>query len=363
MAKRKLPTPTYRSDAATQSTAITSQGKPVIGGWVEVCESTHLRKADVLRFDHNFRTYAIYRTADDMLHASDGLCTHGNAHLADGLVKGNVVECAKHNGRFDVRDGSPVRLPVCVALRTHAVRESDGKVFFSLRSADEHQVNEPPTLTFRVVSNRNVATFSKELVLEPMVETGQLAYRPGDYLQLDIPPYSQTSLRTIAVEQPFAQAWQNHHVYDFVASNPIPCRRNYSFATNPATDKQLRFNVRIATPPRGQDAPAGTGSTYVFGPKAGDTVTAIDPFGEFHIKQSDRELVYLGGGAGMAPLRSHLAYLLESQKSMWRISYWYGARSKQGVFYQEYFEDLAQQNPNFSFHIALSEPEATDEWN
>lgn len=194
MAKRKLPTPTYRSDAATQSTAITSQGKPVIGGWVEVCESTHLRKADVLRFDHNFRTYAIYRTADDMLHASDGLCTHGNAHLADGLVKGNVVECAKHNGRFDVRDGSPVRLPVCVALRTHAVRESDGKVFFSLRSADEHQVNEPPTLTFCVVSNRNVATFSKELVLEPMVETGQLAYRPGDYLQLDIPPYSQTSL-------------------------------------------------------------------------------------------------------------------------------------------------------------------------
>ncbi|MEY4223048.1 MAG: NADH:ubiquinone reductase ((+)-transporting) subunit, partial [Chloroflexota bacterium] len=170
------------------------------------------------------------------------------------------------------------------------------------------------------------------------------------------------SLRTIAVEQPFAQAWQNHHVFDFVASNPIPCRRNYSFATNPAADQQLRFNVRIATPPRGQEAPAGTGSTYVFGLKPGDTVTAIGPFGEFHIKDSERELVYLGGGAGMAPLRSHLAYLLETQKSMRRISYWYGARSKQEIFYQEYFDDLAQKNDNFSFHIALSEPQASDDW-
>ncbi len=360
--KRKLPTPTYRSDAATQSAPITATGKPVVGGWVEVCESTRLLKADVLRFDHNFHTYAIYRTDDNKLYATDGLCTHGNAHLADGMVKGNLVECAKHNGRFDVRDGSPVRLPVCVAMRTHAVRESNGKIFFNLKSGDEYHVKEPPTHTFRVVSNRNVATFIKELVLEPTAGTSQLHYRPGDYLQLDIPPYSQKSLRTIAVEQPFAQAWQNHHVFDFVASNPIPCRRNYSFATNPAADQQLRFNVRIATPPRGQEAPAGTGSTYVFGLKPGDTVTAIGPFGEFHIKESERELVYLGGGAGMAPLRSHLAYLLETQKSMRRISYWYGARSKQEIFYQEYFDDLAQKNDNFSFHIALSEPQESDDW-
>ena len=360
--KRKLPTPTFRAEAATQSTAITADGKPVIGSWVEVCESSRLLKADVLRFDHNYRTYAIYRTEDGKLYATDGLCTHGNAHLADGMVKGNVVECAKHNGRFDVRDGKPVRLPVCVAMRTHAVREDNGKIFFNLKSADEYGVNEPPTHTFRVVSNKNVATFIKELVLEPADATGKIEYRPGDYLQLDIPPYAETKLQGLEIDQPFAQVWQTHHVYDFAAVNHIPCRRNYSFATNPATDKQLRFNVRIATPPRGQEAPAGVGSTYVFGLKPGDTVTAIGPFGEFHISESEREMVYLGGGAGMAPLRSHLSYLLETQHSQRKISYWYGARSRQEIFYQDYFEKLAEQHPNFNFHIALSEPQDADQW-
>ncbi len=360
--KRKLPTPTFPADAAPQSAVITAAGKPVLGGWVEVCDSAKLLKADVIRFDHNHRTYAIYRTADDKLYATDGLCTHGNAHLADGLVKGEVVECAKHNGRFNLRDGQPVRLPVCVALRTHAVRESHGKIYFNLKSGDEYGVNEPPTHTFRVVSNQNVATFIKELVLEPIGETGPLTYQPGDYLQLDIPPYAEKKLGTLEIDPPYAQVWQMHHVYDFAAANPIPCRRNYSFATNPAADRQLRFNVRIATPPRGQEAPAGVGSTYVFGLKPGDTVTAIGPFGEFHIKPSERELVYLGGGAGMAPLRAHLSHLLETEKTTRQISYWYGARSRQEIFYQDYFEDLAARNPNFSFHIALSEPQPADAW-
>ena len=360
--KRKLPTPTFPADAATQSAAITAEGKPVVGGWVEVCDSAKLLKSDVLRFDHNHRTYAIYRTADNKLYATDGLCTHSNAHLADGMVKGTVVECAKHNGRFDLRDGRPVRLPVCVALRTHAVRESQGKIFFNLKSADEYGVNEPPTLTFRVVSNRNVATFIKELVLEPIGENGPLTYLPGDYLQLDIPTYAEKNLQGLEIDQPFAQVWQTHHVYDFAATNPIACRRNYSFATNPAADRQLRFNVRIATPPRGQEAPAGVGSTYVFGLKPGDTVTAIGPFGEFHIRESERELVYLGGGAGMAPLRAHLSHLLETRKTTRQISYWYGARSRQEIFYQHYFEDLAARHPNFKFHIALSEPQPSDNW-
>ena len=360
--KRKLPTPTFPTDAAPQSAVVTAAGKPVVGGWVEVCASDKLLKNDVLRFDHNHRTYAIYRTAEGKLHATDGLCTHGNAHLADGMVKGNIVECAKHNGRFDLRDGQPVRLPVCVALRTHGVREDHGRIYFNLKSADEYGVNEPPTRTFRVVSNNNVATFIKELVLEPADEASAVNYQPGDYLQLDIPVYGERTLAGLPVDQPYAQVWQMHHVYDYSAANPIPVRRNYSFATNPATDRQLRFNVRIATPPRGQEAPAGVGSTYVFGLKPGDTVTAIGPFGEFHIKESEREMVYIGGGAGMAPLRSHLAYLLETKQTTRKISYWYGARSKQEVFYQDYFEQLAVAHPNFSFHVALSEPQPADAW-
>jgi MocE subfamily Rieske [2Fe-2S] domain protein len=361
--KRKLPTPTNRADAPGQSTAITAEGKPVIGGWIEVGESQLLGKADVVRFDYNKRTYAVYRTDDNKVYATDGLCTHGNAHLADGLVKGTLIECGKHNGRFDVRDGSPQRLPACVGLKTYAVRESNGKLFLNLNSAGGAGVEAPAvTHTFRVVSNYNVATFIKELVLEPSGETAGLDYQPGDYLQLDIPPYAETSLERVVVEAPYAAVWQAQHVHEFTAANAIPCRRNYSFATNPARDRQLRFNVRIATPPRGQACPAGTGSSYVFGLKPGDTVTAIGPFGEFHVKDNGRELVYLGGGAGMAPLRSHLSYLLETRRSRARISYWYGARSLQELFYQDYFGALARQHENFSFHVALSEPLPSDAW-
>jgi Na+-transporting NADH:ubiquinone oxidoreductase subunit F len=361
--RRKLPTPTNRNDAPGTAVAFTAVGKLVVDGWVEVCDSTQLLKADVVRFDHNQGTYAVYRAADGAVYASDGLCTHGNAHLADGMVKGTVVECAKHNGRYDIRDGAPVRLPVCVGLKTYQVRENDGKLFFNLNSVGGAGVQaQPAALSFRVVSNHNVATFIKELVLEPAAGAPALAYQPGDYLQIDIPVYSDTTLKSVEIEKPFAGVWQAMHVFEAAAANPIPCRRNYSFATNPAADRQLRFNVRIATPPRGQACNAGSGSSYIFGLKPGDTVTAIGPFGEFHIKDDAREMVYLGGGAGMAPLRSHLAYLLETQKTTRRISYWYGARSRQELFYQDYFEDLARRFDNFTFHVALSEAQPGDQW-
>ena len=125
---------------------------------------------------------------------------------------------------------------------------------------------------------------------------------------------------------------------------------------------QRKWTGTLHIPPRGIDAHAGTGSTYVFGLKPGDTVTAIGPFGEFHVRDTPREKVYLGGGAGMAPLRAHLSSLLETRQSTARISYWYGARSRQELFYQDYFEELARQHSNFTFHLALSEPQADDHW-
>lgn len=360
---RQIPPPTLRAEQAAAPQAITAEDKPVVNGWIEVCDSQLLLKEDVLRFDHDKKTYAIYRTADDQFYATDGLCTHGNAHLADGLVKGTLIECAKHNGRFDIRDGSPQRLPVCVGLKTYAVREIGGKLLFDLTSAGGYGVTAPATTyTFRVISNDNVATFIKELVLEPDSVSPQLNYQPGDYMQLDIPVYAQRSLQDIEVRPPYVNAWRAQQVFDCVATNPTPCRRNYSLATNPAKDRQLRFNIRIATPPRGVACNAGIGSAYVFGLKPGDTVTAIGPFGEFHVKHTEREMVYLGGGAGMAPLRSHLSYLLETRKTSSRVSYWYGARSLQEMFYQDYFENLAQQNENFTFHVALSEPQPEDHW-
>jgi MocE subfamily Rieske [2Fe-2S] domain protein len=359
--KRQVPTP--NTELVEPSQVFTIAGRPVVDGWIDVCDSNLLEREDVLRFDHDKKTYAIYRTADNKFYATDGLCTHGNAHLADGLVKGTLIECAKHNGRFDIRDGSPQRLPVCVGLKTYAVRESNGELLVDLSSAGGYGVTQAATThTFRVVSNQNVATFIKELALEPAGGSVLPEYQPGDYMQIDIPVYAERSLRDIEVQQPYANIWQAQHAFDLVAGNPSPCRRNYSLATNPARDKTLRFNIRLAAPPRGVACNAGTGSSYVFGLKPGDFVTAIGPFGEFHIKETQREMVYLGGGAGMAPLRSHLSWLFETRKTSVLVSYWYGARSLQEMFYQDYFEELARNNSNFSFHVALSEPQSDDQW-
>jgi len=361
--QRQIPAPTNREKISAASQVITVEGKPVVDGWIEMCDSNLLQKEDVLRFDHDQKSYAIYRSADGKFYATDGICTHGNAHLADGMVKGTLIECAKHNGRFDIRDGSPQRLPVCVGLKTYAVREIHGKLLFDLTSAGGHGVTAPATtFTFRVVSNEHVAIFIKELELEPDNDSPQLDYQPGDYLQFDIPVYAERSLQNVEVKPPFVSVWQAQHVFACVANNPTPCRRNYSLATNPAKDRQLRFNVRLATPPRGANCNAGSGSSYVFSLKPGDTVTAIGPFGEFHLKDTEREMVYLGGGAGMAPLRSHLSYLLETRKTSSRVSYWYGARSLQELFYEDYFGALAKQNENFTFHVALSEPQPEDHW-
>jgi MocE subfamily Rieske [2Fe-2S] domain protein len=360
--KRELPTPSIRSDSPTAAHVFTAKGQPV-GGWVEICAGSFLRKEEVIRFDHEDKTYAVCRAADGNLYATDGICTHGNAHLADGLVSGTLIECAKHNGRFDLSDGSPRRQPVCVGLKTCKVREHDGKIFLDLASAGGCGLAQPAiAYRFRVVSNDNVATFIKELVLEPEPGSPSLDYQPGDYLQFDIPAYDEISFREIAVNVPFAEIWKARGIFDFHAENALPIRRNFSMATSPGVARQLRFNVRISTPPRGVECSAGAGSTYLHRLKPGDSITAIGPFGTFHIKPTGKEMVYLGGGAGMAPLRSHLAHLYETERTGRRVSFWYGARSLRESFYRDYFENLAKRFDNFSFHLALSEPQPEDNW-
>ena len=356
--KRKIPTPTLRREAAAGNAAFTAAAPADADGWIEVCSADKLGREDVIRFDHARRTYALYQTAEGRYHATDGVCTHGNTHLADGLVKGNLIECPKHNGRFDITDGSPQRPPVCVNLRTWPLENRGGRLFLNI-ARPGGKAPEQKTRTFRVVSNRNVATFIKELVLTPLEP---FEFTPGDYLQLDIPEYAELSFRDFDIAEPYRAVWAANHVLDYAAANPAATRRNYSIASDPAAGGDLRFNVRIATPPRGQDCPAGVGSSYVFSLKAGDTVTAIGPFGDFHIKPTQKEMVYLGGGAGMAPLRSHITHLLESRHSPRRISFWYGARSRQELFYQDVFTDLAARHANFSFHPALSEPLPEDGW-
>lgn len=360
--RRILPDTAARTTERRTCNVITTTETHDADGWIEVGDSDLLSKEDVIRFDHEDRTFAIYHTAENNVYATDGMCTHGNTHLADGVLMGNQIECPKHNGRFDIADGSAQRSPVCVALKTYDTRVTDGKLYLNLVSAGGCGAAEQETHSFKVVSNENVATFIKELVLEPLEASTKLDYKPGDYIQLDIPDYDELTLKDIHVQQPYADVWRAQHIHDFRATNKAPTRRNYSLATNPAVDDQLRFNVRIASPPAGVLCNAGVGSTYVFNLKPGDVVTAVGPFGDFHIKPTDSEMVYIGGGAGMAPLKSHISHLFDTEKTTRKISYWYGARSLQELFYQSWFEKLDEDNENFTFKVALSEPSDDDNY-
>jgi Na(+)-translocating NADH:ubiquinone oxidoreductase F subunit len=331
----------------------------MIDGIIEVCTSSDLPKSDVVRFDFGHKTYAIYRTEEDKLYATEGICTHGNAHLGDGVVIGDLIECSKHNGRFSLKDGLPRRAPVCVGINTYEVFSRNEKIYLKLVPSDEKMHDKE--LNFKVVINSNVATFIKELVLEPS-DGADFSFRPGQYIRLVIPPH-QIKFNQLYVDQPFRATWESMNLFACYAENSLYLKRNYSLATNPAIEKQLRFNVRMAFPPSGKNVSAGVGSSYVFNLKPGDEVKLTGPYGDFLIKPTEREMVYLGGGAGMAPMRSHLAYLFETEKTKRKVSFWYGARSGREFYYSEYFEKLQEEHGNFSFHVALSEPNADDNWN
>jgi len=357
--KRKLPEtkPRHKDESRV------SDVSPDPQGWIEVCAAADLAREDVIRFDHSRKTFALYRDEAGKLYATDGICTHGNTHLSDGLVKGTIIECPKHNGRFNLADGSPARAPVCRGLATYPIEERNGRLHLNVAQAGGVGVRAQKTYQLRVVSNTSVATFIKELVLEPMNEDEKICFTPGDYLQVDIPAYEEIRFRDFNIPEPYATVWENQHMFDLVVCNREAGRRNnYSLANNQRTERTLRFNVRIATPPPGQDCPPGVGSAYVFSLKPGDTVTAIGPFGDFHIKPTQREMIYIGGGAGMAPLRAHLSHLLETEKSARKITFWYGARSRQELYYEDFFRRLEKDHPNFAFHLALSSPLPTDDW-
>ena len=214
----------------------------------------------------------------------------------------------------------------------------------------------------RVRSNKNVATFIKELVLE-LPEGQPLNFQAGGYIQIDIPPYD-LSFKDFNIEEKYRPDWDKYNLWDLKAQNDEPVFRAYSMASHPEEKGIVILNVRIATPPpRDMSLPPGKASAYIFDLKPGDKVTISGPYGEFFIKNTKREMVYIGGGAGMAPLRSHLFHLFHTLKTRDRkVSYWYGARSKREMFYTEDFEEIQRNFPNFQYHAALSEPLPEDNW-
>ena len=214
-----------------------------------------------------------------------------------------------------------------------------------------------------VVSNDNVATYIKEFVVK-LPEGEFLEFESGSYIQLDVPA-CEIDFKTdlYKIDERFQDDYDKFKIWDLKMKNPEPVFRAYSMANHPAEGNIIMLNIRLATPPFDRKAGGfmnvnpGICSSYVFSRKPGDKVTISGPFGEFHIKPTKREMIYIGGGAGMAPLRSHLFHLFHTKKERDRkITYWYGGRSLREVFYTEHFRDIEKEFSNFQYNIALSEP-------
>jgi Na+-transporting NADH:ubiquinone oxidoreductase subunit F len=214
----------------------------------------------------------------------------------------------------------------------------------------------------RVISNNNVATFIKELVLE-LPPGEEVDFKAGGYIQVEVPVHS-LAYTEFDIDERFYSDWTHFKMFQYESHVFGPVTRAYSMANYPGEKGIIKLNVRIASPPPGSppDIPPGKASSYIFKLKIGDPVIISGPFGEFFIDDSESEMVYIGGGAGMAPLRSHIFELFKGRKTKRKVSYWYGGRSLQEVFYADEFEALAEEFPNFSYHLALSDPQPEDNW-
>jgi len=226
----------------------------------------------------------------------------------------------------------------------------------------------------KVVRNWNVASFIKEFVVEI---PDDMHYEAGGYIQIEIPKcevdFKDVDISAHPEEHPedinkFKLEWDKFKLWDLKMKNPELVERAYSMASYPAEGKEIMLNVRIATPPFDRvkggwaDVNPGIASSYIFSKKKGDPVTISGPYGEFFINHSEEEMLYVGGGAGMAPMRSHLYHLFRTLKTGRKVTFWYGGRSKRELFYTEHFRALERDFPNFKFYIALSEPSEEDNW-
>jgi Na+-transporting NADH:ubiquinone oxidoreductase subunit F len=218
-----------------------------------------------------------------------------------------------------------------------------------------------------VVSNRNVATFIKEFVVK-LPDNETLNFHSGGYIQIDVPKCSVDFKKDIFVEEDFRDEWNKYNMWDLKMVNKEPSFRAYSMANHPAENNIIMLNVRIATPPWNKNTNSfmkvnpGICSSYIFSRKPGDKVSISGPYGEFFVKDTNREMMFIGGGAGMAPMRSHIFDQFITKKTTRKTTFWYGARSKREIFYEEHFRNIEKQFHNFKFTIALSEPKPEDNW-
>ena len=274
--------------------------------------------------------------------------------------------------RCRVTDGAGSILPTETGFFTRKEQQNNWRLACQVKVKEDikmvlpHEVLGVKKWECQVVSNRNVATYIKELVVK-LPEGEVLNFKSGGYVQIDVPKI-YVDFKTMDIEDKYREEWNKYHIFDLKMSNQEETFRAYSMANHPAEGNIVMLNIRIAPPPfdRAKNCwmpvPPGICSSYIFSRKPGDKVTLSGPYGEFFLKETNREMMFIGGGAGMAPMRSHLFHLFKTLKTGRKVTFWYGARSKREIFYEDDFKAIEKDFPNFKFTIALSEPLVEDKW-
>jgi Na+-transporting NADH:ubiquinone oxidoreductase subunit F len=275
--------------------------------------------------------------------------------------------------KCQVLEGGGSILPTEVGYFTRKEQMNNWRLGCQVKIREDMKIHVPPEIfgikkwECEVISNKNVATFIKEFVVK-LPEGENLDFKSGGYIQIDVPPCEVDFSKDIDVEEEYRDEWDKFNMWDLKMKNNEPIFRAYSMASHPAEGNIIMLNIRIATPPWDRKANAfmkvnpGICSSYIFSRKVGDKVTISGPYGEFFIKPTDKEMMFIGGGAGMAPMRSHIFHLFQTEKTKRKATFWYGGRSLRELFYMEDFEKIQKENPNFEFHVALSEPKEEDNW-
>jgi Na+-transporting NADH:ubiquinone oxidoreductase subunit F len=302
----------------------------------------------------------------------DALTVSGNPTLLSALAQNDIFLPSACGGsgscamcKCKVTDGGGAILPTELAHLSRKEKLENIRLSCQLKVKQDMAIQVPESIfgikkvNAVVVSNDNVSTFIKELVLEP---EEPIEFEAGAYIQIDVPEYELT-FKDFQIDSKYVSEWKKYNLFDLAAKGIKPGFRAYSMANPPHEKDIIKLNVRIATPPPGTESiPPGFGSSFIFGLKPGDKVQISGPYGDFMAKDTDKEMCFIGGGAGMAPLRSHILHQLEGINSGRKMSFWYGARSVKEMFYHEEFTDLAERYDNFTYHIALSSPEKEDNW-
>lgn len=275
-----------------------------------------------------------------------------------GVGTCGLCKCKIENGGGEV-------LPTELPHLSRAEKLAGVRLACQVKVKEDMQILIPPEIlevkkySAAVVSNRSVATFIKELVLK-LETTEPLAFQAGGYMQIDIPPYS-FDFKDMAVGDAYRPAWEQAGFFELKGENAEETFRAYSMANYPG-EANFMFTIRIETPPKDSGYPPGIGSSYLFSLKPGDKVTLSGPFGDFFVKDTEREMCFIGGGAGMAPMRSQIFDQLKNKQTSRKMTYWYGARSRMEMFYDDELKALAREFPNFTYHAALSDPLPGDDW-